>query len=66
MRKTMLAAVMAIGCGFAAFGETWKDSKGITWVFEIGGTDPNYTAKITEAASVPCVYEVQTPSVPAG
>ncbi len=31
--KTTIAAVMAIGCGLAAFGDTWKDSKGVTWKF---------------------------------
>ena len=35
MKKTMLWAAMALGCGFAAFGTTtWKDSNGITWEFE--------------------------------
>lgn len=53
MKKMILVAAMAIGCGIAAFGTTWKDSKGITWEFERGGTNPNYTAKITGATPVP-------------
>ena len=31
MKRTMLWVAMVIGCGFAAFGEMWKDAKGITW-----------------------------------
>ena len=54
MKRTMLWVAMVIGCSFAAFGTTtWKDSKGITWEFERGGANPNYTAKITGATPAP-------------
>ncbi len=51
--KTTIAAVMAIGCGLAAFGDTWKDSKGVTWKFATIYSDGNATALIQEATPAP-------------
>ena len=58
MKRSVKQTLMVVGCSlvasFAAFGTTtWKDSKGITWKFERGGTNPNDTAKITGATPVP-------------
>ena len=53
MKRTMLWVAMVIGCSFAAFGETWKDSKGITWEFDTLSSGGYDEAKIIGATPAP-------------
>ena len=51
--KTMIATAMALVLGIAAFGETWKDSNGITWEFQVSSSGYTCIAKITGATPAP-------------
>ena len=54
MKKMILAAAMALGCGLVAFGETWTDAKGVTWDFYADYTDDNvFEAEITGVSPAP-------------
>ena len=51
--KTISTICAAFALTAAAFGETWKDSKGVTWKYEIDTVEYEPVAKIIGATPTP-------------